>query len=86
MFDQTPSPSATGLLYAILLHGGGIPDQPEFVDIVFPDRECQHYIDRLDIKNRFPMVFNPAPTATEELVPDNLDVQLRPAAQRKSGA
>jgi len=54
-----PEPLPNEYLFAIIIHS---PDQhdksrPAFVDVVFPDRECERYIARIDLLREFPEVF-----------------------------
>jgi hypothetical protein len=43
-------------VYAILVHAPHpkFPDQPGFVDMVFPSPDCTYYQDRIDLLRRFP--------------------------------
>lgn len=48
-----PQPDAP--LYAIIIHGPN-PENlslPAFVHVVFPSRDCSHYVDRIDLLERF---------------------------------
>jgi hypothetical protein len=53
--DCTPSE----YLFAMIIHGPDQEDQsrPAFVDVVFPDRECQMYIARINLLKEFPEIF-----------------------------
>lgn len=48
-------PQSDAPLYAIIIHGPDPqnPSLPGFVRVVFPLRDCSHYVDRIDLLERF---------------------------------
>lgn len=57
--NEPPEVSQGPYLYAMILHGPAQDDKsrPAFVDVVFPDRECETYIARIDLLREFPEAF-----------------------------
>lgn len=80
MFKERTPPPDDALLYAIVLHGplgGGLLSSPSFLHVGFPARECDHYADRFDLLDQFPVLQSEITTqpATE--------IQKKPRLRRK---
>lgn len=83
LFEEPPVEGA--ILYGILLHG---PDElnktrPEFVHIAFPNKDCSDYVGRVDLFGRFPDLVGELWSIEEELIPDELDMEIRPESERR---
>jgi len=65
------------VLYGILVHSPSeAPALPCFVDIVFPDQDCEYIIDRIRLMEKFPDVVEQFAPAEEVIVPE-IDQQLQ---------
>ena len=82
LFEPQKTPSPDALLYAILIHGG-VKDQPGFADIVFPSPDCDRYLARIQLFQRY-TEFAKKVTVTEEIVPDTAAPRLRKDTETKS--
>ncbi len=80
-----PPPEEGRILYAILLHGPEQKDKmrPEFVHIVFPNRDCSEYVGRIDLLARFADLVKELRKTEEESVPDKAFPSLRPGVERR---
>lgn len=82
---EMPAPE-DARLYVILLHGPDAKDQtrPGFAHIVFPNSDCDAYLTRINLFDRYSSLINSLWSVTEEKVEDNLQVGLRQVAKKKS--
>lgn len=83
LFGEPPEEGT--ILYGILLHG---PDElnktrPEFAHIAFPNKDCSDYVGRVDLFGRFPELVSELWSIDEEVIPDELDMGIRPESERR---
>lgn len=83
LFGEPPEEGT--ILYGILLHG---PDElnkarPEFAHIAFPNKDCSDYVGRVDLFGRFPELVRELWSIEEEVIPDELDMGIRPESERR---
>jgi hypothetical protein len=83
LFGEPPEEGT--ILYGILLHG---PDElnktrPEFAHIAFPNKDCSDYVGRVDLFGRFPGLVSELWSVDEEVIPDELDMGIRPESERR---
>lgn len=78
--EQIPTGTA---LYAILLHGPDLLNRgiPEFSHVVFPDESCSQYVARINLFDMFSDSIGHGGAVEEEVVPDELDIHLRPVEE-----
>jgi hypothetical protein len=83
LFGEQP-PTGT-LLYAILLHGPDAlnPARPAFAHIVFPNESFTQYVARINLFDRFSDLLSELWNIEEATVFDDLDIQIRPDAERQ---
>ena len=76
-------PAEGGILYAILLHGPEEEDKmrPEFVHIVFPNKDCSEYVGRIDLLLRFADLVEELRKTEEEGFEDKAFPSLRPGVE-----
>lgn len=80
LFDSYPAPKPGAALYAILIHGPAMHNQgePYFADIVFPAPDCQSYVDRIPLFEKFRDIAAQSTLhLTEEIIPDEAQPRLR---------
>jgi hypothetical protein len=69
---------ADTIIYALIIHGPAIdnPQYPAFIDIVFPNKKCTEYLDRINLFNQFPDLIESLKREGTEIIPDKAEVKL----------
>ena len=82
--DKSPELNEEAPLYAIITHKSADDDGllPEFVDIVFPDKECNVIVQRIKLLDKFQDII--PEMDQEEIIPENLEIKLERSVKRSS--
>lgn len=66
------------IIYAVVIHGPmrDNPRFPDFIHIAFPDQDSASYLDRIDLKKRFPELFDELQREDMNQIPDRAEVKL----------
>jgi hypothetical protein len=72
-------------LYAIILHGPSTNKTPNFIDIVFPDKDCKKYRDRVNLLHKHSDIYEDHKVAIEEVEPVQIKIKKDIGEENLSG-
>jgi hypothetical protein len=70
-------------LYAIIVHKPADDDKrlPEFIDIVFPDKNYKEIVGRIRLLDKFPDIIS-IPEINQETIPDNVEIKVERSTKK----
>ena len=83
LFGEPPEEGT--ILYRVLLHGPEEQNKtrPGFAHVAFPNKDCSDYVGRINLFGRFPELVSELWSFEEEMIPDELDMGIRPESERR---